>query len=112
MEQQEKSDPRKAKILPVVYYSVMRKAATNADYWDYATLLELAVLGDDRAAAGENLGEVAAFARHAWEVESTKRNLGLIRQARETRNEDAQWIETIERELQEVADKLKRSASA
>ena len=66
-----------------------RKVATNADYWDYATLLELAVLGDDREAADENLSEVAAFARHAWEVESTKRNLGMIRQAREARNEDA-----------------------
>ena len=112
MEQQDKADPRKAKILPVVYYSVMRKAATNADYWDYATLLELAVLGDDRTAVDENLAEVAAYARHAWEVESTKRNLVLIRKARETRNEDARWIEMIESELQRVGDKLKPSASA
>ena len=112
MEQQDKADPRKAKILPVVYYSVMRKAATNADYWDYATLLELAVLGDDRTAVDENLAEVAAYARHAWEVELTKRNLVLIRKARETRNEDARWIEMIESELQRVGDKLKPSASA
>jgi len=45
MERQDKPDPRKAEILPVVHYSVTRKAAKNPDYWDFATLLELAVLG-------------------------------------------------------------------
>jgi hypothetical protein len=110
MERQDKPDPRKSKILPVVQYSVMRKVATNADYWDYATLLELAVLGDDHEAADDNLSEVTAYARHAWEVQSTKRNLGLIRKAREARNEDAAWIETIENELQGAADALKPPA--
>jgi hypothetical protein len=107
MEQQAKPDVRKAKVLPVVQYSVMRKVATNADYWDYATLLELAVLGDDKDAAEDHISEVAAFARHAWEVQSTRRNLGLIRGAREVRNEDAGWIEAIENELQSAADALK-----
>jgi hypothetical protein len=106
MEQQAKPDVRKAKVLPVVQYSVMRKVATNADYWDYATLLELAVLGDDHDAAKDHTSEVAAFARHAWEVQSTKRNLGLIRKARVARNEDAGWIEVIENELQSAAESL------
>ena len=110
MEQLDKPDPRKAKILPVVYYSVTRKAASNADYWDYATLLELSVLGNDRDAADENLSEVTAYARHAWEVQSTKRNLGLIRKAREARQEDAAWIETIENELQRASDAIKPAA--
>jgi MAP3K TRAFs-binding domain len=112
MERQDKPDPRKAKILPVVQYSVTRKVAKNADYWDYATLLELAVLGDDREAAEDNLSEVTAVARHVWEVQSTKRNLGLIRNAREARNEDAAWIEAIENELQSAADALKPPAKA
>ena len=112
MERQDKPDPRKARILPVVHYSVTRKAATNADYWDYATLLELAVLGDDHESAEDNLSEVTSFARHAWEVQSTKRNLGLIRNAREARNEDAAWIEAIETELQRTADALKPPAKA
>ncbi len=107
MEQLDKPDPRKATILPVVYYAVTRKAATNADYWDYATLLELSVLGNDRDAADENLSEVTACARHAWEVQSTKRNLGLIRKAREARQEDVAWIETIENELQRASDAIK-----
>jgi hypothetical protein len=40
-------------------------------------------------------------------VQSTSRNLGLIRGAREARNEDAKWIEAIENELQSAADALK-----
>ena len=112
MEQQDNPDPRKAKMLPVVYYAVMRKAATNADYWDYATLLELAVLGDDRDAADENLAEVSVFARHVWELESTKRNLGVIRRVRQARNQETGWIEMIENELQGIANKLEPSATA
>jgi len=107
MEQQDKPDPRKARMLPVVHFSVTRKAAKNADYWDYATLLELAVLGNEHAAADENLSESIALARAAWQLESTKRNLGLIRQVRQNRNEDAAWIEVIEGELQRAADALK-----
>jgi MAP3K TRAFs-binding domain len=107
MEQQDRPDPRKARILPVVTYSVTRKIAKHADYWDYATLLELAVLGDDHEAADENLAEVASHARHAWEVQSTRRNLGLIRAVREARHEDAAWIAQIEDELQRTAEALK-----
>jgi cell division septum initiation protein DivIVA len=112
MERQDKPDPRKAQILPVVHYSVTRKAQKNPDYWDYATLLELAVLGDDREGADDNLSEATGFARQAWEVQSTKRNLGLIRAAREARQEDAAWIKTIEEELQRAADALKPAAKA
>ena len=89
MEQQDKPDPRKDKMLPVVTYSVKRKIATNADYWDYATLLELAALGNDRDAASENLGEATSLDTEAWKLETTKRNLGLIRRVREQRGEDA-----------------------
>ena len=107
MERQDKPDPRKEQILPVVLYSVTRKAQKNPDYWDYATLLELAVLGEDREAAEDNLSEATGIARFAWEVQSTARNLGLIRKARELRNEDAAWIKVIEEKLQRAAEALK-----
>ena len=111
MEQLDKPDPRKEKILPVVQYSVTRKAAKNADYWDHATLLELAVLGNDQDAAAEQLGEAAGFARHPWEVKTTKRNLGLIREVREARKEDAAWIKAIEDELERTAGALDPAGS-
>jgi len=99
MERQDKPDPRRAQILPVVRYSASRKAEKNPDYWDYATLLELAVLADDREDAHDKLSEATAAQSEAWMLESSARNLALIRKVRETRNEDAAWIGDLESEL-------------
>ena len=44
MEMMPKPDLRQAEILPLVRYAASRRAAKNADYWDHATLLGLAVL--------------------------------------------------------------------
>ena len=106
MELQDKPDPRQAQILPVVRYSATRKAEKAADYWDYATLLELAVLADDHDDADDQLSEAIGVARAAWRSESTARNLGLIRQARHARGEDAAWIEALEAELGKAAKAL------
>jgi len=106
MEMQDKRDPRQAQVLPVVRYSAIRKKEKAADYWDYATLLELAVLAKDRDDAEEQLGEAIAISRAAWEVESTARNLGLIRKARLDRGEDPGWIEQLEEQLLRAAKEL------
>jgi tetratricopeptide (TPR) repeat protein len=106
MEMQDRRDPRQAQVLPVVRYSVNRKKERSADYWDYATLIELAVLANDRNDAEEQLGEAIAVARAAWEVESTARNLGLIRKVRLDRGEDAAWIEALEAQLLRAAKEL------
>ena len=106
MERLDKPDPRKAQILPVVRYSVTRKAQMNPDYWDYATLLELAVLADDRDDAQDKLSDAAASKCEAWMLELTARNLALLRQTREARNEDAAWIGELERGLLEKAARL------
>lgn len=95
------SDPRRAKLMPVVVYAVERKmAATSADYWDYATLLELAVLAKDRSAAEAHLSSTLAAIREPWEPETTARNLSLIREARARRGEQLEWAAAIEQELQ------------
>jgi tetratricopeptide (TPR) repeat protein len=106
MEMQDKRDPRQAQVLPVVRYSATRKKEKAADYWDYATLLELAVLANDRDDAEVQLGEAIAIARAAWELESTARNLGLIRKARLDRGEDPGWIEELEAQLLRAAKEL------
>jgi tetratricopeptide (TPR) repeat protein len=106
MEMLDKPDPRQAQVLPVVRYSAMRKKARKADYWDYATLLELAVLANDQDDAEEQLGEATAIARANWEVATTARNLGLIRAVRAKRNEDTAWIKRIEDELNRKAAAL------
>ena len=112
MEMMPKPDPRQAEILPVVRYSAARKAARNPDYWDHATLLELAVLARDADDATEKLGEALAVARAAWELESTARNLGLIREMREGRGEDAGWIKRLEDTLKERAKRLEAPKAA
>jgi tetratricopeptide (TPR) repeat protein len=106
MEMMPKPDPRQAEILPVVRYSASRKAARVPDYWDHATLLELAVLARDEDDAEEQLGEALAIARASWELETTARNLRLIREMREGRGEDAAWIKGIEDTLHERAKRL------
>jgi MAP3K TRAFs-binding domain len=106
MERLDKPDPRMAQILPVVRYSAIRKAERNPDYWDYATLLELAVLANDRDDAHDKLSEAAALDCEAWMLQSSARNLGLIRKMRESRNEDAAWISDLEGELLQKAARL------
>lgn len=100
MEQKEPPDPRQSKLLPVVAFAVERRIAQGKpDYWDYATRLELAVLGRDQAAAEAALTDALAHVREPWEPETTARNLRLICQARMRRGENLDWAETIEKVL-------------
>ena len=97
MELQDPPDDRRRKLIPVVTYAVERRiAARRPDYWDHATLLELAVLGRDGTAADKALANVAASVRAKWEPETTARNLRLIREARERRKQDLPWMIRIE----------------
>jgi hypothetical protein len=103
MEMLPKTDPRQAEILPVVRYSAEQKAKRNPDYWDHATLLELAVLAGDVDDAQDQLSEALALAHAGWELETTARNLRLIREMREGRGEDAGWIDAPVKLLEERA---------
>jgi uncharacterized protein DUF4071 len=100
MSLREPEDPRKNELLPVVRYAVRRRIASGKpDYWDHATLLELAVIAEDEAAAWSALGDALAAIREVWEPETTVRNLRLIREAREGQGEAQPWILQIETEL-------------
>ncbi|HEY6340344.1 MAG TPA: TRAFs-binding domain-containing protein [Bryobacteraceae bacterium] len=104
MELKDPPDDRRKRVLPVVRYAVERKIAQgHPDYWDYATLVELAVLAEDRAEAEKMLAETLARVREKWEPETTARNLRLIREARERRGGRAAWAEEIERTLLHAA---------
>jgi len=100
MELREPPDPQREALLPVVRYAVERRiAAGKPDYWDYASRLELAVLGRDEAAARQTLADALGAVREPWEPESTARNLLLIREARERRGEPTRWAAEIEAAL-------------
>jgi hypothetical protein len=93
-------DDRVNHILPVVRYAVERKIASGKpDYWDYATLLELAVLAKDENGAMDALTQALPIIREGWEPETTLRNLRLIYVAFEARCEAAPWMKDIESEL-------------
>jgi hypothetical protein len=101
MELREPPDPRRGELLPIVAYAVERRvAAGKPDYWDYATQIELAVLAKDEQKARSALNEALARVREAWEPETTARNLRLIREARDRRQEVVPWARRIEDELE------------
>lgn len=107
MEIKDPPDERRTKILGPVRYAVERKIAKGKpDYWDWATLLELAVIGNDSLEARSVLPKALSCVRESWEPESTARNLGLIREARDRRGQTPSW----EREVEEAL--LKRANPA
>ncbi|MEF8733326.1 MAG: TRAFs-binding domain-containing protein [Candidatus Accumulibacter meliphilus] len=104
MELKNPPDPRRLELLPVVSYAVKRRLANGTpDYWDHATLLELAVLQKDEDAAMEAAGNALAAVRESWEPETTARNLALIRAARAARGDEVAWAAVIEDELDKRA---------
>ncbi|HET6975693.1 MAG TPA: TRAFs-binding domain-containing protein [Pyrinomonadaceae bacterium] len=105
MELKEPPDPRREELNTVVSYAVERRISSGKpDYWDFATRLELAVLAKDEQRAGSALGDALALVREVWEPETTLRNLRLIREARERRNESQDWYKEIEEALEQSAN--------
>ncbi len=100
MEISDPPDPRRLELQPIVAYAVRRRLLERkADYWDYATLLEIAVLQKDEQKAREALPSVLVNIREAWEPETTVRNLRLIREARQRRGETIDWCTEIEEKI-------------
>jgi tetratricopeptide (TPR) repeat protein len=87
---------KKDELLPVVQFAVkQRLKASKPDYWDYATLLELAVLATDEAVAQDWLSQALANVREVWEPETTANNLKLIQTARQKRGLKEPWLDEI-----------------
>jgi tetratricopeptide (TPR) repeat protein len=100
MELRDPPDPRRDRLIPVVSYANERRLDSGqADYWDHATRLELAVLAKDKQGTRTALGRALAMVRESWEAKSTANNLTLIRKARERRKEDVPWAAVAEDEL-------------
>lgn len=100
MELRDPPDPRRKQLIPVVSYAAQRRlVSAEADYWDHATLLELAVLAKDQTSADEALTQALATAREGWEAKSTAGNLKMIREARERRGDNVPWAKALETEL-------------
>ncbi len=85
---------------------VRQAARTNsrsgdADYWAWATLLELAVQELDEGAARQSLAKAVGATDEPWQYETTLRNLRLLREARAARQEAAPaWVAEVEATLE------------
>ncbi len=90
-------DERITRLAPVVRYAVERKIERGgADYWDYATLVELAVIAGQLGEAVRSLPKALANLDEGWKAETTARNLSLIGDAwRGAGKDDAQLSKII-----------------
>ncbi len=111
MEGLDDPDPRRDEMLPVVHYAVRQKAQKSAGYWDFATLLEIAVLAKDPKDANKQLGKALAIVdpKGPWQLDSTVKNLKLIRDLRTSRGEDAGWVKEIEEAMESKAAALRKA---
>jgi len=104
MELNDPPDPDRLKLLPIVRYAVERRLSSGeADYWDHATVLELAMLARDEATAREAICEAITLVREPWEPETTANNLRLIYDVRTSRRESDGWIRELIERLEFVA---------
>jgi len=97
---------QKNQLLPVVRFAVQQRLRTPLpDYWDYATLLEIAVLENNAARAADALGDVLTASTEAWQQETTAGNLRMIERARRERGADTGWLGQIIGKLDPPAKK-------
>lgn len=106
MELKEPPDPLREKLIPVVAYAVERRIVVGKpDYWDHATRFELAVLARDEKTASAAIAEALAAVREVWELQTTVRNVRLIREARASRGDSVPWADRFEQALIDRANK-------
>jgi hypothetical protein len=104
MELREPPDPRRVELLPVVTYSLKRRIESKPpDYWDYATLLELALLDNNEQKAMNALSSALAADPKGWQAQSTLDTVRRLCRVREARGMLAAWMTQIERDLEEAA---------
>jgi tetratricopeptide (TPR) repeat protein len=91
------------KLAPVVEYAVLRKLDNKKpEYWDYATLLELAVINNDESGAKESLKKaIACNIEGDWMFSTTIKNLSLLQSIRDKRKEENKLPEKM-KELLEI----------
>ncbi|WP_222272789.1 TRAFs-binding domain-containing protein [Modestobacter marinus] len=87
---------RKDRLLPVVRFATEQRLASPApDYWDQATLLELAVLSGEVDRALDALDSAVAASSEPWQPKSTADNLRIICEAREERGQLTEWVRAV-----------------
>lgn len=75
------------RLLPAVSFAVARRGGIKSqDYWDVATVLESAVLGEDWEHARRAVQRLLILKPPSWNLKSTAKNLHIIRNVRTERS--------------------------
>jgi hypothetical protein len=91
---------KKRRLLPVVRFATeQRLHGRSPDYWDHATLLEIAVLENDAERARDVLSAALAAATETWQQQTTANNLRIIERAHQERGDEVSWLSEIIDEL-------------
>ena len=86
----------------MVNFAVARRGgAGSSDYWDLATVLELACIGEDWVIATRVLPKAILAATHSFKTATTIGNLRLLKQARERQGREVTELDGILNELSE-----------
>jgi hypothetical protein len=84
---------RVAGLQPVVLFAVGRRGGLGSgDYWDVATVLELAVIGKDRRLAEQAMGRIELLEPDRWERATTATNLTTLAEAFEAAGDAPPWV--------------------
>ena len=84
------------RLVPVVRFAVEQNLrGRKPNYWDHATLLELAVLASAEEDAEDHLDDALAAGSEGWMFGTTARNLRLLHEARSERGEDVKFVEEL-----------------
>lgn len=95
----------KSELLPVVSFAVLQRLKSGTpNYWDHATMLELAVLNSNPDEAAQHLSDALVMVKETWEPGTTENNLKLIQEARQARNVAEPWLDEIISQLHLAAE--------
>lgn len=92
------------RLTPLVSFAVARRGGANSsDYWDLATVLELAAAGRAYGDARNVLPKVLRAAKAGWMLETTRANLAMLAGVRA--DEDTADLDAIVQALGDYAEK-------
>lgn len=99
------NDNKLKQLIPLVRYAVERRINSGLpDYWDYAALLELAIISDDKVMANFSVNKATKLIREKWEVKNTVKSIRRLITYTTKRSDSITWINEILNKLESKLD--------
>ena len=95
---------RAEKLVPLVTFAAVRRGGVDSkDYWDVATVFELACIGGDLPLAEQAMTRAVTLAAAPWMIKTTADNLKLLIAALEKRGDAVDALAAMHRFLEAEA---------